>query len=759
MGRRVVESELASLEKRFAAHAQRLNKISATAARTSMAGAGRVGGSGTRDPLFGPGQKEFAASLRARERAQLASEKKVARERIAQEKQAGRIAISEAKSVSSAKTSLDRQRARGLYQQHREQEALTRKTQEARASFIKSTVGSGASRVMGAVGAVGRVGVAAAGLGGGALAAAAISQALKTDEISRRLSIAGRGPGEQGVDPRILRKEFTRTGIASGFAPEDIGAATAAYVAKTGDLKTARQNQGLLATVAQGTGSDATETFRTAADLATKLGITKESEVKDSFAILSQQGKKGAFEFKAMASEFPEVLGSAATAGVRGVSGLRDIGAMMQIARDTTGSDSETSTAVNAMFRQISARSKDIQSGKAFGGNKVEVFEGGNAENAMNNFPTVLADIIEASNGNVVQLQDVLDVRGKKAVDPMIAAYQRASRETLEGGGTKKEAKAAGKQKVQEMFAKYRDVDADFGEVERDAADAKKITGVQLEIAMTQLKDAMAGELMPEVVKLAPQLALLVPVVTDLLRVLIGVSKFLSENPFSGLAVALAASISYEVGKAQLAGLLEKAVKRSAGLPTGDGTGTTGTPGKPGPSNLLGAAATGLTLGMSVATMIVSASVVNFEKNEADMDSAGKSLNRLRELQDKSKKTALTPEELKEARDLDMSISKTNEEGKTPGVLEGAISGGITALKYLGPVGWAASAAGLDSDKAAKGINQTLFDQNAEVKQGTLESFSKEASGIRAALEKNTSAILSKAAEKPNTGDKPTGVK
>lgn len=586
IGRATIERELASLERRYAQHARTMNRTAANAV------------AGGRAPAAGSADR--TASRAAREQQQLIDRVSRSQQSLARQRTREEQAFSRAQARSAAdqqraidrqvrsQTSLARQRVREERMVQRERDRVS----AGRSEFVRSTVGGGMSRVSSIISGAGRMALATTGLAGAGLAASAVNQAVKLDEVARRLSIASRAPGEAGVNPDVLRKEFTSTALATGFAPEDIGAATSAFVAKTGDLDTARKNQKLLATVAQGSGATPIDTFMAAADLSTKLGIKSADEMAQAFAILSQQGKKGAFELKAMASEFPEVLGSAATAGVRGVSGARDIGAMMQIARDTSGSDSEASTAANAMFRQLAAKSKDIQSGAAFGGRKVQVFEGGDATKPMRSFTDVLADTISASRGNVVQLQDVFDVRGKKAIDPLITAYQSASRDTLAKGGTAAAAHEAGRAAIQAKFATYRDVPADFGEVQRDASDAMKSTSVQFEIAMTQLKDAMGSQLLPEINKLIPQLAALTPQVTALVQSMIRMVSFLAENPFTGLGLAVTSAIVFEIAKAGIGKAIGSAITAlmsGTGLP---GIGST-VPGMAGLATGKGMLATG----------------------------------------------------------------------------------------------------------------------------------------------------------------------
>lgn len=457
-----------------------------------------------------------------------------------------------------------RQKLKNIEARKREEIAALRATnreaeranQRARQSFARG-IGAGASNGVRALASVGKAGIATLGVGGSVLAASAVSEALKLDEQVRRLSVAGRGSGEAGMNPDALRRQFVQTGIATGIAPEQVASGVAAYVAKTGDIKTALANQRTYATVAQASGADVSEVFGAAADLASKMDVKSVQDMADAFAILSEQGKKGAFEFKAMAAEFPEVFSSAANAGAKGLSGVRDVGAVMQLAMKATGNSSEAGTSVNAMFRQLASKSKDMQSGAAFGGRGVQVFEHGDPTKPMRNFVDVVSDSISAARGNIGQLNEVFDARGVKAINPAIKAYREAYNATK---GTSADKDKAGRAAVKSTFSEFRDVNANFKEVERDAGDVMKSASIQFEVATEQLKQSISEELLPVMRDLAPAVKEFAPPLREVTKGLISLGGAVLEHPFLGLGAILATSVAAEVAKAQLASVIQQSM-------------------------------------------------------------------------------------------------------------------------------------------------------------------------------------------------------
>lgn len=745
-GRAVVERELAKLESRFAQHNAKLAKeVQRTASSTRAAGS-----RGGADPMFGPGRKEQMAAIKQRETAERQATARLARDKLRAERES-----------TKAAQSLDRQRHRELIKHHNAEEREIRRKASVHAAemgrmreenrkFTRSTIGNSAGRVMGGVAGVGRAGAAMVGLGGAALAATSISQAVQLDEMTRRLSIAGRGKGEAGLSPDQLRRQFTQTGIATGFAPEKIAAGAAAFTAKTGDLGTALKNQRVFSTVAQGAGAQVEEVFAAAADLSTKMDVSSVKDMSQAFAILSMQGKKGSFELKAMAGEFPEILASAASAGVRGISGVRDVGAVMQVARQASGSDSEASTAVQTMFRQLSARATDLQSGKALGGKKVQVFEGGDATKPMRNFVDVVGEVITQSGGNLTQMQDVFDVRGIKAINPMLTTFRNAKNEALQGGASKKDADIAGKSAMGAMFGDFRNVSADFAEVERDASDAMKSTSVQLEVLNTKLKEAIASSLFPALQRLVPEIERLVPQIGRAASAFVSLMTAFAQNPISGVGAIITASVMADMAQAGIGNAVRVALGSGiASMVAGGGLAL---------ALGIGAIQVGQ---MAVATMMVAA-----QKSVEDATQSGDAVRTkaLEELQKGGRLSAETRNELERLKLTEEGTLKAGEAASKEGVLSVLGRGVNTINPFNDGTGTLEEGSKLIAATTNQGYRQGAV-QTAnllgldEMAKASVEGAQKVREILMAGATEAADKLKEGASEKPNRGDKPTGVK
>jgi hypothetical protein len=679
IGRRALEAEFASIERRLAAHNAAVARVTgSTSGRPRSGSTGSSVAAEARAAAAAQRQQaqDAASSARSSARAEIAAKRQVAREAASlarqqrqqedywakarlgslrlqhrEEQQAHRRALAE-KRREERKQDTERKR------DERRSLATARQEARERVSFVQSTLGGTAGRVGRTLSGVGTMGLAAVGIGGTALAAGAISQATKLDEGSRRLAIQGRDAGQAGVNPDDLRRQFTRVGIATGLRPEDVMAGAAAYTTETGDLKTATQNMQTFAVTAQAAGANVEDIARAAAHMR-KIGITSVEDMQKALATLTMQGKKGSYEIRAMATEFPEVMSTAAKMGITGVEGLTKLGGFLQVVQSSTGNASETTTASSQFFNQLVAKSGDLESGEALGGKSVKVFQD-KGKTKFRDFRELIGDVLVASRGNVEQINDLFEIRGSKAFNPFTTAFNNRRDAALKVGASKNEADQLGRQAAISVLDNAANVPGDFSEVQRDASDAMKSWSVQVAILETQLKDVISTQVFPELVKMGPSLKDLVPAVATATRAFVSVAKFFAENPLTGIGAIIAAQIAMDVGKAQVGRLLGSLIERffggarvpvSGGGAVGGGAGTGGASvstgngsrgwgrggrgagtvfGRPGLAGAGAAAGVGLLTGASVATGIYTTGIAEFEAGEDRMAQSGRELNQVR---------------------------------------------------------------------------------------------------------------------------------
>jgi hypothetical protein len=666
IGRRALEAEFASIERRLAQH-------NATVARTTGTSATRVR-SGSTGSTVANEARAAAAAQRQQSRETANAAVAAARAKAAAEKQAARDATLAARSAARAEVAAKRQaakesataekqalrevasleaqqrrqqqywhraRSRSEQQRHRDEQRSARQSfresrreAQERSGFIQSTLGGTAGRVGRTLSSIGTIGLATAGLGGTALAASAIGQATKLDEGSRRLAVQGRNLGESGANADDLRRQFTRTGVATGLRPEDVMAGAQAYVTETGDLGTAMANLKTFATTAQAAGASVEDIARAAAHMQ-KIGVTSVDDMQKALATLTMQGKKGSYELRAMAVEFPEIMANAAKLGITGVGGITKLGGFLQVVQKATGNASETTTASSQFFNQLIAKSDDLASGKSLGG-KVNVFSD-KGKTKVRDFRDLIGEVLVASGGNIEKLNDTFEIRGSKAFNQFTSTFNDTRAAALKGGASDKVATEQGRQAAVALLDNAANVPGDFREIERDAADAMRSFSVQMGIVQDQLKDAVSSELFGALRQIGPDISKLVMPVRTLTRVMVEAARLLANNPFAGLGAIIAVQLAADIAKARIGDTIRGAIDRASGVHV-PGGGTVTIPGQPtsgpagkapttrrGPTIMdgLGAAATGAAVGITIGTAILTAGVVNFQAEEAAMNVGG----------------------------------------------------------------------------------------------------------------------------------------
>lgn len=734
-----IEKALASLERRFAQHNARINSTLAKGGGSGRAGSGGGLRPGTGGMAGAEAVREQTALMKKLEREQLASVKRVERERISSEKAVGREQEKQEKYWANA-----RQRSRAADMRQHQQEA------SARADFMRSTVGRGAGRVFGAARAVGTAGLAMTGIGGAALAASSVSEATRLDDMARRTAIQAREAGTAGMDPDALRKRYVQTGLATGVAPEQVAAGVSRYVDRTGDLAGGLTHMNTFATVAQASGANTTDLADSAWALR-QAGVTSKEDVQSSLSTLYMQGKKGSFKLADQAQFLPELIAKGKDFGVRGTEGVKGLGGLLQITQDATGDAAETATSVKDTFSELTKHSAKMATGEAFGGRKVNVYEKGDAKNGARNIRDIIGDTLTASRGDSAQLEEVLGKRGMPAIQGMLNEFKDTRLASLKGGDSDTVATQKGHDAALKIWDKAADVTGNFTDVERDAADAMKGFGVQIENIEAQLKAAMASELFPVLRDLAPRLGELIGPVRNITGVLVKLAEELLGHPLIGLGAILAASVASEVLKAKLGTVFENTIKRLSGQAVPAGAGYTGLGGKSSGGTTmgtLGAIGVGASIGITLASVILTTGIVNFENGEVNMKNSGANLNAVRDSSDPEFVRKQVEEQRKKVNDLKSpgffaSMDQALYPGQKASGLSSALDNAITPNKNV-------------NLKTEESFLETM---EAKLAKLDSEAMAKAQMEAAAALKEAAVALKGSAGGTPNTGNSPSPVK
>ena len=173
--------------------------------------------------------------------------------------------------------------------------------------------------------------------------------------------------------------------------------------------------------VATATGSEITEVADTSYQLMQNLNV-RAADVGQTFEVLAAAGKKGSFELKDMAREFPKVASSAQKLGINGIKGAASLAAMLQVVR--RGS-SDSSTAANNLVNLLEKiTGKDaVKNFSKFGVNIEEVVKNAQAK-GLNPLEESIKVIQKITKGDPFKINELFgDMQVKAALAPLLKDF------------------------------------------------------------------------------------------------------------------------------------------------------------------------------------------------------------------------------------------------------------------------------------------------------------------------------------------------
>lgn len=384
-------------------------------------------------------------------------------------------------------------RLREMDRQARIEERIIQRKHEYERASLSRMGGRVAGYAGNAIGSAARwaagTGMAALGVAAGAGVMASRS-AMSLQEQATRAAIAGRMPGQE-IDPTALRKRWENAAIASpGVTAEEVGSGYSAFVGKTGNAKMAEQMLDTWATAASATGSRVEDLAAVTADLFQKFDISSVEGMRDAFAELVFQGKKGSFELKDAANLFPRLAAAAGAFGVgSGISAVQKLGGLTQIARTGTGSSEQAATAIERVFANLTQKQDKL---KTMG---VDVFD--SKTGRANDVFEILSQTIAKAGGKDMgqkraALGDLFGEEGIRAVNPMLMMFAKATEQGKDG-----------LQAVRDALEDASKSGARWGDVVEDAANAQSTAGSRLTAAWERIKAVVGDRVVPVIAEMA----------------------------------------------------------------------------------------------------------------------------------------------------------------------------------------------------------------------------------------------------------------
>lgn len=251
------------------------------------------------------------------------------------------------------------------------------------------------------------------------------------------------GLGVSGKSMADLQTRLTRLRIQAGISKEemekfnkelyktaqnrDINISTGELlsaiekiVSKTGDMKFAADNMKNLAYAISATGAAGQDVGAMGADLMEKFGIKDKKDIIETMGLLVNQGKAGAFELRDLASQGERVTAAYASTGRMGKVAVAEMGAMLQMARKSTGSPEQTATALEALIRNFN----DPNKRKILTGNGIKILDPEDPKR-MRSIVEISKDLIKLTKGDTSKIGRVIDQEGLKALMALVIEYKQ----------------------------------------------------------------------------------------------------------------------------------------------------------------------------------------------------------------------------------------------------------------------------------------------------------------------------------------------
>ncbi len=577
--------------------------------------------------------------------------------------------------------------------------AAAAKEQQLRERSAKAFIG-GAARTFGGLVSrgVGLAGSVARGAGvdldAGSLVGKVTNQQAAATQIANSGYVEGdKGPAGTRADPAKILAGARAAADVARISTDSALEGLQAFVGKTTDLETGQQLLERMAVLSKSTGANMSDVFDAAGSIAVKMGDipNKAEAVASLMSIIAKQGKLGATEMKAMASNIAGFTGPANKFAEGTGKAVTELGTVFQVLSKSgfAKSAAQASTSVGSFVGDLTGKSglKALHAG----GIKDEDIFADRGKTKLRNLAEIIPKILESSGGDLTKLSKIItNKRSKAVVDAFGQIYNTA--EALQKG--------SGSAAVKAKFGEYaggtssQDTAAALAAANDTTASKVQLLNNQLE----RIAESSAAKVLPALEKLAPSLISAADSAGK-------IAGWAAENPYAAVAVMAGASIAKEMAGAGLKAIMEGALKQ--GLAGGLG------------------GALGGTIAVAAATIAIEEAVLSMkakaQENSADTEVAA--LNAGSKLGAASKTGVLGADDLAQAEEQHKLLQARIAAASAPTPAMGGTSGvgsGILNFITAGSAGESFSAqtqksADRDNLEGLKAANERLEKRMGDV--------------------------------------------
>lgn len=323
--------------------------------------------------------------------------------------------------------------------------------------------------------------------------------------------------------------------------PDEILSGVEKIVQKLGDLDFAAKQTRNIGIVVRATAADGSEVGDLISNLKEKFKL-KDEEILPALDLLVKQGHAGAFELKDLVTQGNRITAAYGAMGRSGMDAVREMGAMMQVFRKSTGMEEETATAWKNLFNDLMEPSKK----KYLDALKINIWDPEQLKQGkkqIRSIVDIMDELLTKTKGDQEKLSRIFGMQSLDGIKQAMTEYNQ-------GGNAAK---------------RFMDITADGSQVQQDAAAAAKEFNAAMIYLHTSWQRFANNNLAKPIQKLADVLNSLKPETVNLWMKIIAGGAILT----GGAVLAKKGWDVIQWGR----GLFKKGGAPGGGVPGGMGSG------------------------------------------------------------------------------------------------------------------------------------------------------------------------------------------
>jgi TP901 family phage tail tape measure protein len=204
--------------------------------------------------------------------------------------------------------------------------------------------------------------------------------------------------------------------------PGEILSAVEKIVQKLGDLDFATKHTRTIGLAIQATGASGEDVGDLLANFKEKFKL-KDEEMLPALDILVKQGKAGAFELKDLVTQGNRVTAAYGAMGRSGMDAVREMGAMMQVFKKSTGMPEETATAFKNVFNDLMEPTKQKHL-KALGINIWDPEKLKEGKKQIRSIVDIMDEILIKTKGDPEKLSRLFGMQSLDGIKAFMSEFQ-----------------------------------------------------------------------------------------------------------------------------------------------------------------------------------------------------------------------------------------------------------------------------------------------------------------------------------------------